>query len=666
MKYRALTANCGNDVLGQQTSSKIAALLHKDNADFYIINCQEVSVEQTCKQLESVVGNGYVVRCLGQMTTHTKLSTQFHSQTGIATLIIHKKDITIDLQSSQMARRSQNRLSGVGYNKGGLVTDFTVTYKNDTTTESLHVEAVSGHLDSKNIQKRTEDWLNINRAISKEVVTWQELAAACPDLRVSGYDANTRNKLNKKGGAVNLWGLSSGSASLELQALYQASIAGQHFSSPSTYKRHVEDIDTTADKKRPGYSRGGMMDFIGIADGKASSKTILSQGISSIAPDAKDSERDHDVIISPLQNYVMPESEFERVKGQMVQRLERNAPHLVQGIKALVESEQSKAKMVAVYQTLLSPNGMLNQAIEMHSEQLGVLKDLTSPLQFEDKKPLTFIVDSIFFKQPWFAEARLDNMKEFSEQMKQKMELMRLLAVSLQPYPGAEETKHRVQLYQEQLQRIQNHSFTAEEAQQAFKSMQLKEHVAYSARLNTLLDDYSTDTSKLKHKGRNLLMQVKAIAPTRESLVALNTNDIGQLNAVLKYSADAIVTVNKGGDVTPFTSQLAVVAENSLGKSSSTWKKLGAGLLAFAGLLLVIAGVLAAIPTGGSSLGLAAIAAASMGGASGLVGVGALHHSKEKNLAKSVGDFKTALRSICYEDNVESNDSTVTNYKPCT
>ena len=92
-KYRAITANCGNDVIGKKASEQIAERMHEDDADFYVINCQEVSFESTKRQLQKAVGEGYTVVCLKNMTTHTKLSTQFHSGTGIATFVIHKNNL---------------------------------------------------------------------------------------------------------------------------------------------------------------------------------------------------------------------------------------------------------------------------------------------------------------------------------------------------------------------------------------------------------------------------------------------------------------------------------------------------------------------------------------------------------------------------------------------
>ena len=220
-KYRAITANCGNDVIGKKASEQIAERMHEDDADFYVINCQEVSFESTKRQLQKAVGEGYTVVCLKNMTTHTKLSTQFHSGTGIATFVIHKNNLAIDLQTAQEARRSSHRSSG--YNKGGLITDFTVTRsKGDGTQEKIQIQAVSGHLDSNDTQKRTKDWHNINQAIAREVTDWNSLVSACADLRVSGYDANTRNKLTEEGAAVNLWRVPGGASTPEIQALHQA------------------------------------------------------------------------------------------------------------------------------------------------------------------------------------------------------------------------------------------------------------------------------------------------------------------------------------------------------------------------------------------------------------------------------------------------------------
>jgi hypothetical protein len=89
--YSAITANCGNDSIGEVASATIANFIEDNELDFVVINCQEVNFDKTKQQLEYFVKEkGYEVKCLSQMATHTKVSTQFHSNTGIASFVSHK------------------------------------------------------------------------------------------------------------------------------------------------------------------------------------------------------------------------------------------------------------------------------------------------------------------------------------------------------------------------------------------------------------------------------------------------------------------------------------------------------------------------------------------------------------------------------------------------
>lgn len=354
-KFRVITANCGNDAIGSTASVVIATNLIADDADFYVINCQEVAFDKTLQQLQEAVGPDYTVAISDKMTTHTKLSTQFHSDTGIASFVIHKKNLKVDLAPSQLARRNTSRLTvGSGYNKGGLITDIVIT----SEKENIKVQTVSGHLDSEDIKSRSNDWYSLNQKLAKEVSNWDELVRVIPHLRLSGYDANTRNKLNAKTSS-NLWLTPSAP---ELQALYQASLAGQHFSRESTYKTNQDNISQLPDKKRPGYAKGGMLDFVGVANGRDSSTEITQEEVIKIGLE-EGTERDHDVILSPLQQYETFADDFDLVKGQIAIRLARIAPELTKEIIGLDKNDINKARLLQVYQLFLRPRGLLNHAL---------------------------------------------------------------------------------------------------------------------------------------------------------------------------------------------------------------------------------------------------------------------------------------------------------------
>jgi hypothetical protein len=166
---------------------------------------------------------------------------------------------------------------------------------------------------------------------------------------------------------------------------------------------------------------------------------------------------------------------------------------------------------------------------------------------------------------------------------------------------------------------------------------------------------------KLLEKGIEVLKQIKAIAKDMpEQLDSPNLNDLtlilSSVNNGLTESRDAQKTKNN-------TKQLAGLANHVSGKASSDWKALGIGLLTFACAALAAIGVLAAIPTGGSSLLLSAIcvtglvAAVGTGAgiitAAGATGAALIYHGREKGLAKSVSLFKEELTHMKKESQLK-------------
>lgn len=400
-KYRAITANCGTDVLGPKAYEVIAKSLREDQADFYILNCQEIKYIKTLEQLKKSVGNDYSVSMVGTMNTHTKgLSTG----QGMASYVIHKKDIQVTVQSTEAARRSSLLFGTSAYNKGGLITNLTLASQDDR----IHIQTVSGHLDSTNIQHRAQDWLVIHTALAKPALTWEALAAMTPHLRVTGYDANTRNKL----GEDNLW-LSSNKA-FEIQGMQQAIFESQRFTHESTYKTHLGSRLTREDKKRPGYMQGGSLDFVGIADGRE--HVGLDTNVMVVSTDLE-TIRDHDVLITPLKIYE-PLPDFDKVKGQMAIRLATAAPALAKEIKHLTDTPDSRQQLVAIYQQFLSQNGLLNKELELFKLKLGTIEQLSAV-----KLPtwmMDLIQDTLFRMSPWFELSSLDNLHIEEIKTKQK------------------------------------------------------------------------------------------------------------------------------------------------------------------------------------------------------------------------------------------------------
>lgn len=101
-----------------------------------------------------------------------------------------------------------------------------------------------------------------NIARSKdEVTSFEDLEKCIPNIRISGYDANTRNKVEGKN-TLDLWKHSS---IYEVDGLKQFPLGATRITANSTYKSDTENRDTTPDlKKRIGYTVGGSLDFVDI------------------------------------------------------------------------------------------------------------------------------------------------------------------------------------------------------------------------------------------------------------------------------------------------------------------------------------------------------------------------------------------------------------------
>ena len=148
------------------------------------------------------------------------------------------------------------------------------------------------------------------------------------------------------------------------------------------------------------------------------------------------------------------------------------------------------------------------------------------------------------------------------------------------------------------------------------------------------------EEKKLHAEGNKLLESIEAIAGNDLSL--LNKQSLIDLNQVLAHSTTALNnpkdTLNMG--------KLVELSQRVSGQPSPKWQALGKALLGFAAIALVVAGVLAAIPSGGASLLLVAGALGITAGISGAAAAGIFSHNSKKGLAKSVSDFKSARDDV--------------------
>lgn len=157
----------------------------------------------------------------------------------------------------------------------------------------------------------------------------------------------------------------------------------------------------------------------------------------------------------------------------------------------------------------------------------------------------------------------------------------------------------------------------------------------------------------LRDKGNEVLKQVQAIAKGEPE--KLDPRSLSDLTQVLATSNKSLTEASMPEQTQDNAKRLAALSHHVSGKSSPGWKALGLGLLTFACAALVVVGVLAAIPSGGSSLLLTAVGSAGLSAtigagagvaAAGVAGIITTHHGREQGLAKSVHDFKTALTEI--------------------
>ncbi|NSL18190.1 hypothetical protein HRQ65_07320 [Tatlockia micdadei] len=152
-------------------------------------------------------------------------------------------------------------------------------------------------------------------------------------------------------------------------------------------------------------------------------------------------------------------------------------------------------------------------------------------------------------------------------------------------------------------------------------------------------------------KGNEVIKQVKKIIAGRNP-ENLDSRSLSDLSLVLFAANKAMRELDDPQKTQENSKRLAALANNVSGKASPKWQALGVALMIFACASLVVVGILAAIPSGGTSLLLSAVGAigltASVGvgagvGAVGFVGTGMFYLGREKGLAKSVSQFKQSL-----------------------
>ena len=168
--------------------------------------------------------------------------------------------------------------------------------------------------------------------------------------------------------------------------------------------------------------------------------------------------------------------------------------------------------------------------------------------------------------------------------------------------------------------------------------------IAFTAKLKpfNVISGTSESDKQFYQQGKTVLENVKAIA--KDNPDALTFSEWSELNQVLASCSLAIDEPKNAVN----NAKLAQLSQTASGHSSSLWKSLGAALLVFTAIALVVAGVLGAIPTGGASLLLTVVGATTLAGTGAL----AIQQGTQSGLAASVSGFFKAAKNKANEDDV--------------
>ncbi|KTD41613.1 hypothetical protein [Legionella parisiensis] len=613
-------------------------MLREDDADFFVINCQETHFGKTQAQIEDQLRKlgleGYEVECISHMSTHTKLDTQILPTTGMATFIIHKASLKVKVEGEPVeARRNSSRLCGAGYNKGGLVTNFTVLRSGDSEKnikdERIKIQAVTGHLDAGNVVKRNQDWHKLYSATVKNVSSWKELVAACPDLFLSGYDANTRNKFDKKSKTeIKIW--DNPNDHPELHALHLICEGALKYSKDETYSHITIDPQTgeevIADPKREGDAARGTLDLVTMYNGnivQMSSRKKIDKdaAVVQVAPEPG-SARDHHVIISPSQDYI-PLNYFICVRNLMAARLYGVAPDIAKKIMALnEESQRTRLQLLSYYKQYLGPDGFLDKAIALHVRKLECVQRIMNDTKNKDlEEELKKI---LFSEQKWCAGE--------PKQLKAKQELMEKFLDSLAECEHGVGINARMLCYLDLQGKItKNEQANVEEAfrDSAVKAYQ-DHYILFSAALAQRTDKYPQLGTAIE----KILKLLDAIAEHSNgtALKNLDRKKLDTLTHIIAQCYNSLILLQAGEieEIEKINKDLISLSYEAMGSSSSVWQALASAVKFFVTLIANIT------------------SDATLPDKVGIV--------QDIKLSKSIEQYKSALKEILPKEEEEENN----------
>ena len=151
----------------------------------------------------------------------------------------------------------------------------------------------------------------------------------------------------------------------------------------------------------------------------------------------------------------------------------------------------------------------------------------------------------------------------------------------------------------------------------------------------------TTDVIKLFAQGQRVLENIEAIVGN--DLSKLGPQSVCDLHDVLQCTLTTLR--NPTHEDSANMQKLADLSQRVSGNSSLLWKALGAALMLFTAIAMVVAGVLGAIPTGGASLAWV-VGGAALATSAGVMGMAI---GCQSGLAKSVTFFKSAAEMVVTE-----------------
>lgn len=301
--------------------------------------------------------------------------------------------------------------------------------------------------------------------------------------------------------------------------------------------------------------------------------------------------------------------------------------------------------------TYLSDTSLLNAATMAHAEDLAsdnvlyeVATAIGSPESPDTHKLMTLLGGVIVNDRlsiTGFRELknRLSSAHNLDNRDEKKVQFAALVAQLNQKFPD-----NTISAYYENLSLTDVDFFKDSMFENHCIKAQINAHNEHSSKLLILRlaqENNSADKSSFYKQASNVLKNLKPIldkdrSPNNQEKLTLV--ELEQINTIARCISGLLENPKNA----ELLYELDDVSKTISGQGSPLWQALGAALIAFTAIALIVAGVVGAIPTGGASL------LATAAGAAVLTGTGAagIVKGSQSALCQSVGLFKQATEKV--------------------